>query len=57
MDTKMGGALVLLTKQVAKSMVGFYVLSDRRLILKIASKPFNLVINHPSIHTYKHKLR
>ena len=34
----------VLTKQVAKSMVGFHALSDRVLILKIASKPFNLVI-------------
>ena len=35
---------VLLTKQVAKSMVGFHALSDRILILKIANKTFNLVI-------------
>ena len=35
---------VLLTKLVAKSMVGFHALSDRILILKIASKPFNHVI-------------
>ena len=38
------GVGVLITKQVAKSMVGFYALSDRVLILKIVSKPFNLVI-------------
>ena len=38
------GVGILLTKQVAKSMVGFYALTDRILILKIASKPFNLVI-------------
>ena len=35
---------VLLSKQVAKSMMGFHALSDRILIVKIASKPFNLVI-------------
>ena len=35
---------VMLTLQVAKSMVGFHALSDWVLILKIASKPFNLVI-------------
>ena len=34
---------VLITKQVAKSMVGFHALSDRILIQKIASKPFKLV--------------
>ena len=38
------GVGLLLTKQVAKSMVDFHALSDRILILKIASKPFNLVI-------------
>ena len=38
------GVDVLLTKQVAKSMVGFHALSDRVLILKIASKPFTLVM-------------
>ena len=35
---------VLLSKQVAKSMMGFHALSDRILVVKIASKPFNLVI-------------
>ena len=35
---------VLLIKQVAKSMVGFHALSDRVWIMKIASKPFKLVI-------------
>ena len=34
----------LLSKQVAKSMMGFHALSDRILIVKIASKPFNIVI-------------
>ena len=29
---------------MAKSMMGFHALSDRILIVKIASKPFNLVI-------------
>ncbi len=38
------GVGVILTKQVAKSMMGFYALSDRVLIVKIASKPFNLMI-------------
>ena len=38
------GMGVLLTKQAAKSMVGLHALSNRVLILKIASKPFNLVI-------------
>ena len=35
---------VLLTKLVAKSMVGFHALSDMLVILKISIKPFNLVI-------------
>ena len=35
---------VLLSKQVAKSMMAFHVLLDKILIVKIASKPFNLVI-------------
>ena len=38
------GVGVLITKQVAKLMVGFHALSDRVLILKIATKPFNIVI-------------
>ena len=38
------GVGVLLSKQVAKSMMGFHALSDRIRIVKIASKPFNLVI-------------
>ena len=38
------GVGVLLSKQVAKSMMGFHALSDRILIVKIARKPFNLVI-------------
>ena len=38
------GVGVLLIKQVAKSMMGVYALFVRVLILKIASKPFNLVI-------------
>ena len=38
------GVGVLLSKQVAKSMIGFHALSDRILIVKIASKAFNLVI-------------
>ena len=39
------GVGVLLSKQVAKSMMEeFHALSDRILIVKIASKPFNLVI-------------
>ena len=38
------GVGVLLSKQVAKLMMGFHALSDRILIVKIASKPFNLVI-------------
>ena len=38
------GVGVLLTKPVAKSMMGFHALFDRLLILKTASKPFNLVI-------------
>ena len=38
------GLGVLLSKQVAKSMIGFHALSDIILIVKIASKPFNLVI-------------
>ena len=38
------GVGVLLSKQVAKSMMGYHALSDRVLIVKIASKPFNLVI-------------
>ena len=38
------GVGVLLSKQVAKSMMWFHALSDRILIVKIASKPFNLVI-------------
>ena len=35
---------VLPSKQVAKSMMRFHALSDRILIVKIASKPLNLVI-------------
>ena len=38
------GVGVLLSKQVAKSMMGFHALSDIILIVKIASKPFNIVI-------------
>ena len=38
------GVVVILSNQVAKSMMGFHALSDRILIVKIASKPFNLVI-------------
>ena len=38
------GVGVLLSKQVVKSMMGFHTLSDRILIVKIVSKPFNLVI-------------
>ena len=38
------GVVVLLSKQVAKSMMGSHALSDRILIVKNASKPFNLVI-------------
>ena len=38
------GVGVLLSKQVAKSMMGFHALSDRILIVKIASKPFNIVV-------------
>ena len=38
------GVGLLLSKQVAKSIMGFHALSDRILIVKIASKPFNLVI-------------
>ena len=34
----------LLNQQVAKSMMGFHALSDRILIVKIASKPFNILI-------------
>ena len=33
-----------MAKQVAKSMMGFHALSDRILIVKIASKQLNLVI-------------
>ena len=36
------GVGVLLTKHVAKSMVGFHALSDRILILKVASIPSTL---------------
>ena len=46
------GVGVLLTKQVAKPMVGFHALSDRILIMKTIQP-----CNHPSIPTYKHKLR
>ena len=35
---------VLLSKQVANSMMGFHALSGRILIVKIASKPFIVVI-------------
>ena len=38
------GVGVLLSKQVAKSVMGFHALSDRILIVKISSKPFNLMI-------------
>ena len=38
------GVGVLINKQVSKSMRGFHALSDRILIVKIASKPLNLVI-------------
>ena len=38
------GVGVFHSKQVAKSMMGFHALSDRILIVKIASKLFNLVI-------------
>ena len=38
------GVGALLSKQVAKSILRFHALSDRILIVKIASKPFNLVI-------------
>ena len=38
------GVAVPLSKQVAKSMIGFHALSDRILIVKIARKSFNLVI-------------
>ena len=38
------GVGVLLTKLVVKSMVEFHALSDRVLILKVASKPFSIVI-------------
>ena len=38
------GVVVLVTKQVAKSIIVLQELSDRVLILKIASKPFHLVI-------------
>ena len=34
----------LLSKKVVKSMMRFHALSDRILIVKIASKPFHLVI-------------
>ena len=34
---------VPLSKQVAKSMMGFHALSDRILIVKFTSKPFHLV--------------
>ena len=38
------GVGVLLSKQVAKSIMGFHALSDRILIIKVARKPFHLVI-------------
>ena len=38
------GVGVLLSKQMAKSMMGVHALSGRIRIVKIASKPFNLVI-------------
>ena len=40
------GVGLLLTKRVTKSMLGFHALSERILIVHIASKPFNLVIIH-----------
>ena len=35
---------ILLIKKVAKSIMGFHAVSDRVLIIKLASKPFNIVI-------------
>ena len=35
---------ILLTKKVAKSMMGFHVVSDRVLIVKLARKPFNIIM-------------
>ena len=47
LDTRqnMHGEGILLTQKVAKSMMGFHVTSDRVLVVRLASKLFNIVIN------------
>ena len=38
------GVGILLTMKVAKSWMGFHAVSDKVLIVKLASKPLNIVI-------------
>ena len=45
------GVDILLTKQVAEAMTGFHAITDRILIIKMARKPFNLVIIQVYVHT------